>query len=236
MKTKASIGSITVGSIATLALAFSPIQAAQAAIITSLYNTGVDGSGNVLANGTVGDSHYSLISPTGVTATRILTSANGFPITPWVGDNTTSRWIAPNTNSEVTALPGIYTYSTTFDLTGFDVSTAKIEGLWSVDNIGAGILLNGKALGIVNNGGFEFFTPFTISSGFQNGINTLEFLVSNWNNSTGQNTSTGLRTELIGTADLAATAVPEPSDIMGTAIAFGSVVLLKRKLTKKTLD
>jgi hypothetical protein len=31
------------------------------------------------------------------------------------------------------------------------------------------------------------------------------------------------------------TSVPEPSDFVGTAIAFGSVVLLKRKMTKKNL-
>jgi len=49
--------------------------------IPTLFNTGVDSAGTPLANGTVGDPHYTLISaPAGaVTDIRVRTSANGYP-------------------------------------------------------------------------------------------------------------------------------------------------------------
>jgi hypothetical protein len=234
MITKASICSITVGSIATLALAFSPIQPAQAAIITSLYNTGVDGSGNVLADGIVGDPHYSLVSsPIGATATRVTTSAT-HPFDDaihYVGDDLLSRWITPNT-IDLTGPDGDYKYQTKFNLTGFDPKTAKITGKWAADDQGFEIWLNGVKTSVVTTDGNKWgqWNDFgTISSGFIAGENTLDFIVKN---ATSQPGVTGLRVEMSGTANAA---VPEPSDLMGSAIAFGSVVLLKRKLSKKTL-
>lgn len=98
-------------------------------------------------------------------------------------------------------------------------------------NNGVDILLNGASLGL-NVGGFNAFSPnFTIASGFVAGVNTLDFVVRN-DPGSGDN-PIGLRVEVSGTADAAS--VPEPSDMLGTAIAFGSIVMIKRKLTKKTL-
>ncbi len=204
---------------------------AKAATITSLYNTGVDNSGTVLANGTVGDPHYLLASVPSAspTAIRVLTSANGYPIGPWLGDNTTSRWIAPNSDSQVNGPVGNYTYRTTFDLTGFTPSTAQITGLWSSDDGGVDIVLNSTHLGsFANTGSSGIFTSFTISSGFQSGINTLDFVI---NNSFGP---TGLRTELSGTANLgSSTSVPEPFTVIGTLIG-GTAALRMRKKLKST--
>ncbi len=205
--------------------------ASNAATIASLYNTGVDNSGTVLPNGTVGDPHYSLISvPSGTTAIRVLTSANGYPIGPWRGDNTTSRWIAPNSDSQVNGPFGNYTYRTTFDLTGFDPSTAKITGLWSSDDYGVNIVLNTTNLGGFSNfGASSIFTPFSISSGFQSGINTLDFIIDNRGGG-----PTGLRTELVGTANLGPTsAVPEPFTVIGTLVG-GTAALRMRKKLKST--
>ena len=228
---KLSIGLVAT-STATLALTFSPVDRAQAATITSLYNTGVDNSGTVLANGTIGDPHYLLTSvPGGTTNIRVLTSANGYPIGPWRGDNTTSRWIAPDSNSQVDGPAGDYTYRTTFDLTGFNASTAQINGLWTSDDGGVDIVINTTHLGSFSNVGLSsFFTPFTISSGFQSGINTLDFIIHNGSG------PTGLRTELTGTADLSAnpTSVPEPFTIIGTLIGGTAAFRMKKKLTVKS--
>ena len=219
-----------------MTLAISPIDRVQAANIT-LFNTGVDNSGHVLADG-ASESHYTLTSVAGGTSNLITrTSVGGYPIPPWLGDNSASDWIGPNNDAALNSLPGSYTYRTTFSLEGLDKDTAKITGQWSTDNSGLQILLNNVDIGVANgstNGGFTSFSTFDIpvGSNFLADNNTLDFIVSNAQNRPGDDTAnpTGLRVELSGTAN---PTVPEPSDLLGTAIAFGSVVLLKRHLTAK---
>ena len=206
---------------ATMAMAFGSIDRAQAATIV-LENTGTAGA-------------YSITSfPAGASNTVATVPNGAFPIPPWFENTATSSWIAPNTIDTVSPA-GNYTYSTTFDLTGLVASTAQILGNWAGDNSGVSILLNGSSTGITANAGsvnFSGFTGFSIANtaNFVSGVNTLAFTINNFDDGQGPN-PTGFRAELAGTAD--ATAIPEPSDIMGTAIAFGSVVLLKRNLTKK---
>ena len=205
---------------ATLAMAFGSIDRAQAATIV-LGNTGTAGA-------------YSITSfPAGASNTVATVPNGAFPIPPWFENTATSSWIAPNTAQTVSPA-GDYTYSTTFDLTGLVASTAQISGNWAGDNSGVSILLNGSSTGITANAGsvnFSGFTGFSIANtaNFVSGVNTLAFTINNFDGP-GSN-PTGFRAQLMGTAD--ATAVPEPADMMGTAIAFGSVVLLKRNLTKK---
>ena len=149
--------------------------------IDTLFNTGVDSAGAVLPDGTIGDPHYSLIPPvpTDSTAeTRIRTSAGGFPIPPYIGDNTLSSWIGPNNDGELNGPSGTYTYRTTFDLTGFASNTASITGQWSTDDDGLDILINGTSLGYTNSS-FSTFSQFLITSDFVSGINTLDFKVNN---------------------------------------------------------
>lgn len=184
--------------------------AAHAGLITTLYNTGVDASGAVLPDGTVGDPHYTLISvPGGTTATRIITSASGFPIPPYIGDNTLSRWIGPNNDSDLNGPVGTYTFRTTFDLTGFDHTTASIAGGWSTDNNGLDILINGTSLGYTTSfTQFQTgFSAFAVNSGFVAGINTLDFVVFNGGG------PIGLRVQMTGT-------VPEPGSLALAALAL----------------
>jgi hypothetical protein len=239
MTTRSLVNGVAVTSIATLSLAFSSIDQAQAATINSLYNTGVDAAKVVRADATTGDLHYSLLSVAGGTNnTLIRTSIGGYPIAPngvYVGDNGQSAWIGPNNDNQFNSVAGVYTYRTTFDLTGLVASTAQITGKWATDNTGVDILLNGRSLGISqSNAELYDFVGFSIASGsgFVNGTNTLDFVVRNslYTGNIPPTHPTALRVELAGTAS---TAVPEPSDLVGTALAFGSVVFLKRNLTKK---
>jgi hypothetical protein len=202
---------------ATLAMAFGSVDRAQAAAIT-LGNTGA-GTYSVSGGGS------TTIVPNGA-----------FPIGPWFDNDATSSWIG-----STSLAPGDYTYSTTFDLAGLNAATASIAGGWAGDNSGVSILLNGSATGITANAGgvnFASFTGFTIdnTANFTAGLNTLSFTINNANdpNNPGNN-ATGLRVAMTGNADVATTEVPEPSDFVGTAFAFGSVVLLKRKMSKKKL-
>jgi hypothetical protein len=237
MTTRSLINGVAMGSVATLALIFGAIDRAQAATITTLFNTGLDTAGAVGTG--AADANYTLLNPAGATiATRAIgigtspaTTYNGFA--GGQGDDTKSAWIGPD-NAGLNGVPGNYTYRTTFDLAGLVASTANISGKWNTDNSGVQVLLNGTAVSGATNSGFgSGFSTFNIASGFTSGINTLDFIVNNAGTSS---TPTALRVEYANAiADAAATttAVPEPSDLMGTAFAFGSVVVLKRKFGKK---
>jgi hypothetical protein len=65
-----------------------------------IFNTGVDGSGTVLADGTFGDPHYILfIVPVGsTTVIRARRDVGGYPLPPagpYIGDDLLSDWIGP---------------------------------------------------------------------------------------------------------------------------------------------
>ena len=176
----------------------------------ALFNTGVDSTGTPLSHGTVGDPHYSLTSvPAGSTsAIRIITSVGGFPIGPYIGDNALSAWIGPNNDSDLNGPTGTYIYRNTFDLTGFNPSTAAITGAWTTDNNGLDILLNGISLGFTTSftAFSSGFSPFTITSNFNSNINTLDFVVNNGGG------PTALRVQMTGTADPSGQ-VPEPASL-----------------------
>jgi uncharacterized delta-60 repeat protein len=167
--------------------------------IPGLFNTGVDSAGTPLGLNEA-DLHYTLVASSPVLGSPFAdTAAGGFPIPPWMGDNTVSAWIAPVTIGLGSA-PGDYFYQTTFDLTGRDLATASLTGLWAADDAGTDILLNGTSMGTsmgTSSPGFSSWTSFSITNGFVPGLNTLIFKVNN--GGTSPNPS-GLRVEVTGLA------------------------------------
>jgi hypothetical protein len=171
-----------------------------AAPIPDLFNTGIDNFGRLLPDGAT-DPHYQLVSSpdkiyTGPDAKIVL--SEGFPMNPWVLNTSTSKWIAPRTDAgtENYNEVGVYVYRIVFDLTTFKSNTAIITGLWSTDNDGVDILINGKKTGNETPlwAYFNFF-PFEINQGFTDGLNTIDFVVYNVNG------PTGLRVEITGRAE-----------------------------------
>jgi hypothetical protein len=106
---------------------------------------------------------------------------------------------------------GIYVYRTTFILGPLIPQTAVLTGLWSTDNAGVDIPINGISTGFTTSV-VQFqtgFASFNITSGFVRGMNALDFVVNNGGAGFDRYSPTGLRVEISGTADR----VPEPSTV-----------------------
>lgn len=188
----------------------------------SVFNTGVDSSGTPLSDGTIGDPHYLLTLVPGGSTTdiRVRTSPGGFPIGPWLGDDSISAWIGPNNDGAVDGPVGNYDYQTTFNLTGFDPATALITGQWATDNPGLDILINGVSTGSTSCC-FTSWTGFSIGSGFIAGVNTLDFILQN------QGGPTGLRVEMSGTA-VDPPGIPEPASLVLLGGGFAALTMFRR--------
>jgi hypothetical protein len=183
-----------------------------------LFNTGVGTPGTV-------DPHYSQTSPT-FAPLFITTSRPGSYVTAPAG----SQWISFQPNGSANVPAGTFGITTTFDLTGLIPGTATISGDLAADNF-AEIFLNGVDTGIgttMNNPGgggrtgFEQLLPFTISSGFVPGVNTLTFELTN-DPDRGTNPSDLLVANLTGTAS-----VPEPSTLALLALGGGALAGWRR--------
>lgn len=164
----------------------------------NVFGTGLDNAGTPLPGGSV-DPHYALISSANPAAQVshsniwVFQSSNG-----WVANDSGSKWIGPRADGAGVA-GGMYVYRTTFTVPA-NAGIVTLNGKWATDN-GASIRLNGNPVGIVSaHNGFGALKPFTISSGFVPGLNTLDFAVTNQTSSGGAQTITGLRVELSGTA------------------------------------
>jgi len=149
-----------------------PISNVYAVPITTIFSSGLDGSGNPLAGG-ASDTHYEVVETGSQAVVRTTLPITYFP------NNANSQWIWENANGLPVNV--VRTFKTTFDLTGMDPSTAQIAMSVGVDNQLLDIEINGAStgqqlLGVVV-GNFATLHPFSINSGFQPGINTLEFIV-----------------------------------------------------------
>jgi hypothetical protein len=167
--------------------------------IPSIFNTGVDRYGNVLADGEA-DQHYDLIISAdknfpGPDARVVL--SHGFPLNCWMQNNYRSKWIAPRSDAGEWNTTGIYVYRLQFDLTGFKPHTAEIKGGWTTDNTGMDIQINGISTGYTTPANaFKFgFFYFEINDGFRSGVNYVDFIVHN------DFAPTGLRVEIHGIAE-----------------------------------
>jgi hypothetical protein len=155
--------------------------------IAGLWNTGFDTNGLPLAAGAI-DPHYKLISqPAAFTDAR-----HNFFGSPWLPDGPTSFWLQPGPAAY--APNGTYIYELEFDLGQCDPRTASITGRWAADDW-AELRINGVPVPGVNAAyGFSVWAPLAVNSGFNSGVNKLQFVVKNIGGG-----PTGLRVELSGT-------------------------------------
>ena len=198
----------------------------QAAVIPTLFNTGVNNEKATLGAGEV-DPHYTLTASAdeGFPGPEAFTLTPGFPVGPWLEEGPASRWIAPQASQAVGNAPGTYTFTTTFDLTGFDAASAQVSGRISADNSISAARLNGTGLAGISSPGFNVWSDFTIPVGapFVQGTNMLEFDVSNAGDTANP---IGFRVELNGRATGAnelPVVIGQPQDqevIVGDSVTF----------------
>jgi len=136
-----------------------------------------------------------------------------------------SKWIAPNYTNNGCCPAGVYAYTMQFTLpSSFSPATATISGRWAADNFatmelnGAGVLNNVQAV-------INVWNPFTITSGFVTGTNTLTFFVTNILNNVQAYCPnfTGLRVEFTHASACSACAPPVIHSITpGQSLQAGS--------------
>jgi hypothetical protein len=198
---------------------------ALASPIATLHNTGtvITGSGPVV------DTAWKI---GGNTAFVTESSSTGFPFNAWFANSATSQWISPQNvyPSEPGDAASTFAYTTEFYLTGLDLATATITGKWAADNTPVDLLLNGVSVNFVF--GPDIYSAFsgnefTITSGFNPGKNTLQFLIHNmeW---PGIN-PTGLRVEFESNAEERDSPVPEPASYVLLASALLGLSAVRRR-------
>ncbi len=191
-----------------------PVKAASILSLDDLYRTGLDATGNVVSPFLASaDANWTLEGPDFALGAANVINKN----TLWIAAPIGSEWIGRADGSQGNTPDATYMFSTIFDLSGFDHTTASIFGTAASDDV-ATILLNGNDVGTIF--GFGSLTDFIINTGFIEGINTLQFSVLN-SSFTGINPMGLLVADIGGIANLAVSAVPLPP----SAILFGTALL-----------
>jgi len=198
---------------------------ARAGTITTLHSTGVG-----LATGTF-DTNYvmaagSVDDTAGLTPFVSEPGAPGSP--PWAPSPTAdgAQWITPKAPEPV---DGPFNYQTTFSLTGFIPGTATITGKVGADDELVGVMLNGVLVSppiTTPDQGYANTYSFSITSGFVNGVNALEFLTMNTHEG-----YVGLLVDMTGTA----AAVPEPASLALLGIGLSGLFTLRRFFKRSTV-
>lgn len=198
--------------------------------IATLFSTGLSPIGFLLAAGLEDPNYVLTMAPPGVPA-----PAAPIVVGPldevWVANTDSSQWINP-TGTAAFVEGGEYWYETTFDLSGFDASTAYIEGGWAVDDASLGMFLNGALLpGITTGpgvGSYAGLHPFIIEGAglsWLPGINTLTFKTFNTSGFvfTGP---TGLHVKIV---DAHAAVVPIPGAVWLFLSGLISIITVARR-------
>ena len=142
----------------------------------AVFSTGVDANGNPLPGGS-NDPHWTVADLTTLSSPAAAAVVGSPAAIGWIGNTSSSNWVSVNGAGRPNS-KDLFEYQTTFNVT--DPSNVQLTLNVADDDKVTAILLNGLNTGL-STGGVTWtrFTPFTLSSGFVAGANTLDFLVEN---------------------------------------------------------
>ena len=141
-----------------------------------VFNTGLDANGIILADG-ANDPHYVLsYTAQGTPGMNAVVTLNH---SAWLANDSGSKWISVVNPGTTSINGGGYGYRTTFSLTDFLLATVQLNFSVACDNAMTNVFLNSSAQNLNFTGFASFSSPFTLSGGFVNGLNTLEFGTEN---------------------------------------------------------
>jgi len=152
---------------------------------------------------------------------RVRTSVGGFPIGPWLGDDTKSAWVGElSPFPDLTSAEGDFTATTIFTLPA-NAASVHLVGRWSTDNAALELLLNGQQVVGGNNNQFGAWTEFDITSA--NIIPGFNLFEARWNNAGGPG---GVRIEF---DEVRFQQVPEPTSLAIASLGLVGLIGLFRK-------
>lgn len=181
-----------------------------------VFNTGVNDFGVPLPGGAV-DPHWQLtvsadIHYPGPDLFVLLNSApvligGGTPntsISKWIGPRADGGHLFPRSDCQAGCTEANYHYQATFDLTGLNPAMSVLSGQWSPDD-SCVMFLNGTQVAsypFIQGVSWRVFQPFTVTTGFVPGLNTLTVVVNNhfYPNSNLRPNPSGLHMQIAGTS------------------------------------
>jgi hypothetical protein len=238
---------IRLAALASLAVLVIPTAGTRAGAVYNL-STGFDNTTQSLLTPNTTDPKYSVIGPDGNAYVPQARDASNLPNT-YVGDSAIpgSRWdylVNTATNTGVFFAPvGNYEITTTFNMKGFDPSTAQISGLQTAaDNALLSVSVNGTTVfSQSQDTGLSFGLQNVQTIGdvgqgaFKSGLNTVEFTIFNQGFGGDDSQSPSPAAFRIGATVTAQplSAVPEPSGVTLTAIGIAYVLSRRRRSTTR---
>jgi subtilisin-like proprotein convertase family protein len=113
-------------------------------------------------------------------STLWIANTNTLPFPAWFANDTNSQWLALQPQNDNNHPAGRYTNRTSFIITE-NPTLVRVNARVAVDESPPLVLVNGTPVTVLWIGGDKngYSNPFTIASGFQTGLNTIDFVENN---------------------------------------------------------